>query len=117
MARTGLRMMPTFPSPALKFRTAGFPRYGFQAGISDTAFPNCWFAIVLRVRCCPPWFPALCQARCAVEHLRSKSVAQIEDFRLMILDCGNLKSAITNRKSKSILAEPGPSARHSIEVA
>jgi len=25
LARTGLRMMPTFPSPPLKFRTAGFP--------------------------------------------------------------------------------------------
>ena len=25
MARTGLRMMPTSPSPSLKFRTAGFP--------------------------------------------------------------------------------------------
>src|SRR5260370_25116943 len=40
MARTGLRMMPTFPSPPLKFRTAGFPRYGFKAGISDKAFPD-----------------------------------------------------------------------------
>jgi len=40
MARTGLRMMPTFPSPPLKFRTAGFPRYGFKAGISDKAFPE-----------------------------------------------------------------------------
>jgi hypothetical protein len=40
MARTGLRMMPTFPSPPLKFRTAGFPRYGFKAGISDKAFPR-----------------------------------------------------------------------------
>src|SRR5438067_12515891 len=29
MARTGLRMMPTSPSPSLRFRTAGFPRYGF----------------------------------------------------------------------------------------
>src|SRR6266511_832924 len=38
MARTGLRMMPTFPSPSLKFRTAGFPRYGFKASISDEAF-------------------------------------------------------------------------------
>ena len=28
MARTGLRMMPTFPSSPLRFRTAGFPRYG-----------------------------------------------------------------------------------------
>jgi hypothetical protein len=25
--------MPTFPSPPLKFRTAGFPRYGFKAGV------------------------------------------------------------------------------------
>jgi len=38
MARTGLRMMPTFPSPPLKFRTAGFPRYGYKASISDSAF-------------------------------------------------------------------------------
>ena len=40
MARTGLRMMPTFPSPPLKFRTAGFPRYGFKASLSGRAFPN-----------------------------------------------------------------------------
>ena len=33
MARTGLRMMPTFPRPSLSFRTAGFPRYGWKAGI------------------------------------------------------------------------------------
>src|ERR1035438_10588373 len=52
MARTGLRMMPTFPSPPLKFRTAGFPRYGFKAGLSDEAFPVAWFAIVLRALCC-----------------------------------------------------------------
>ena len=38
MARTGLRMMPTSPSPPLKFRTAGFPRYGFKASMSDAAF-------------------------------------------------------------------------------
>jgi hypothetical protein len=31
-ARTGLRMMPTCPSSPLKFRTAGFPQYGFKAG-------------------------------------------------------------------------------------
>jgi hypothetical protein len=37
-------MMPTFPSSSLKFRTAGFPRYGFKAGISDKAFP---FGVVL----------------------------------------------------------------------
>jgi hypothetical protein len=39
MARSGLRMMPTFPLPSLKFRTAGFPQYGFKAGWSDRAFP------------------------------------------------------------------------------
>jgi hypothetical protein len=39
MARTGLRMMPTFPSPPLKFRTAGFPQYGFKAGLSKGAYP------------------------------------------------------------------------------
>ena len=38
MARTGLRMMPTFPSPPLKFRTVGFPQYGFEASMSDSAF-------------------------------------------------------------------------------
>jgi hypothetical protein len=48
MALIGLRMMPTFPSPPLKFRTASFPRYGFKAGLSDEAFPVVWFAIVLR---------------------------------------------------------------------
>jgi len=38
MARTGLRMMPTFPSSPLRFRTAGFPRYGSKASISDSTF-------------------------------------------------------------------------------
>jgi len=65
MARTGLRMMPTFPSPPLKFRTASFPRYGFKAGMSDKAFPKTWFAIVLRAHCFHRVLPALCQGRCA----------------------------------------------------
>ena len=38
MARTGLRMMPTFPSPPLKSRTVGFPQYGFKASMSDGTF-------------------------------------------------------------------------------
>src|SRR5712691_180303 len=38
-ARTGLRMMPTSPRSPLSFRTAGFPRYGWKAGLSDGAFP------------------------------------------------------------------------------
>jgi hypothetical protein len=51
-ARSGLRMMPPFPPSPLKFRTAGFPRYGFKAGLSDKAFPALWFAIVLRALRC-----------------------------------------------------------------
>jgi hypothetical protein len=39
MARTGLRMMPTFPSSPLRFRTASFPQYGSKAGLSVGAFP------------------------------------------------------------------------------
>jgi hypothetical protein len=34
----GLRMMPTFPLPSLKFRTARFPQYGFKAGVSAFLF-------------------------------------------------------------------------------
>jgi hypothetical protein len=30
--------MPTFPLPSLKFRTAGFPQYGYKASISDGVF-------------------------------------------------------------------------------
>jgi hypothetical protein len=47
-ARSGLRMMPPFPPSPLKFRRAGFPQYGFKAGLSDKAFPARWFAVVLR---------------------------------------------------------------------
>ena len=39
-ARTGLRMMPTFPRSPLSFRTAGFPQYGWKAGFSGGAFPG-----------------------------------------------------------------------------
>src|SRR4029077_5403611 len=40
VARIGVRMMPPFPLSALSFRTAGFPQYGWKAGISDSAFPE-----------------------------------------------------------------------------
>jgi hypothetical protein len=36
--RIGLRMMPTFSRSSLSFRTAGFPQYGWKAGLSDGAF-------------------------------------------------------------------------------
>ena len=73
MARTGLRMMPTFPSPPLKFRTAGFPQYGFKAGISDEACPTIGLpsSFVLSPPSC---IPALCQGRCAYEHFRASGV-------------------------------------------
>jgi len=32
--------MPTFPRSPLRFRKAGFPRYGSKAGLSDGAFPD-----------------------------------------------------------------------------
>jgi hypothetical protein len=35
MALIGLRMMPTFPSPSLRFRTVGFPQYGSKAGFQS----------------------------------------------------------------------------------
>jgi hypothetical protein len=65
MARTGLRMMPTSPWSPLKFRTAGFPRYGLKAGISDEAF-TCFpgFVFVLRAGYRHRCFPVLCQGRC-----------------------------------------------------
>ena len=40
MARTGFRMMPTFPSSPLRFRRASFPQYGSKAGLSVGAFPS-----------------------------------------------------------------------------
>jgi hypothetical protein len=67
MARSGLRMMPTFPSSSLKFRTAGFPRYGFKAGISDCTESG---ATRLSTPACKR-FPALPQG----PSLRSGSVA------------------------------------------
>jgi hypothetical protein len=33
-------MMPTFPRSSLSFRTAGFPQYGWKAGISGGTFPK-----------------------------------------------------------------------------
>jgi hypothetical protein len=57
MARTGLRMMPTFPSSPLKFRTAGFPRYGFKASLSDNAFLH---------RCVVERAPSMPTPRCSL---------------------------------------------------
>ena len=68
-------MMPTFPSPPLSFRTAGFPQYGWKVGLSGSAFPrvaqvkpapgmSCTsrrFASALRASRYPTLRPALCR--------------------------------------------------------
>ena len=74
MARTGLRMMPTFPSPPLKFRTTGFPQYGFKAGLSDKACSIDWFALVPRALCFHRAFPAMRQGRCGTGRSRVASL-------------------------------------------
>ncbi len=75
MARTGLRMMPTFPLPPLKFRTAGFPRYGLKAGLSDEAFPAHGFAIVLRAVRPPSEFPCSVSGTMGlIQHLRASGI-------------------------------------------
>src|SRR5262249_7329150 len=38
VARTGLRMMPTFPRPSLSFRTAGFPHDGWRMCMYNGTF-------------------------------------------------------------------------------
>ena len=82
MARSGLRMMPTFPLPSLKFRTAGFPQYGFKAGISDRTFP---LDAALASVGLPSSFvlpavlvgsPFCAGGRCALEHLRSNGLCR-----------------------------------------
>ena len=68
-------MMPTFPSPPLKFRTAGFPRYGLKAGISDEAFPAFGFAIVLRAVRPPSGFPCSVSGTMGlIRHLRASGI-------------------------------------------
>jgi hypothetical protein len=53
MARIGLRMMPPFPWSPLKFRKAGFPRYGFKAGMSDGPYRR--LRVLRDVRLPPPF--------------------------------------------------------------
>jgi hypothetical protein len=74
-ARSGLRMMPTFPLSPLSFRTAGFPQYGWKVGLSGSAFPHVAqvkpapdipcstrkFASAFRALRCPTLRPALCR--------------------------------------------------------
>jgi hypothetical protein len=40
VARSGLRMMPTFPPPPLSTVRRVFPQYGWKVGFSGSAFPH-----------------------------------------------------------------------------
>ena len=78
-------MMPTFPSSPLKFRTAGFPQYGFKAGVSAGAFPRMAptvapsrFASCLRAhRCKRDFSPLSVGVRCALKHRHSSGYAAL----------------------------------------
>jgi len=78
MARTGLRMMPTFPSSPLKFRTVGFPQYGFKVGLSEGAFPtwtpNCRVQLVCLPPSCSPLPNLDIPALCRLEHRHLSSL-------------------------------------------
>jgi hypothetical protein len=101
-------MMPTFPSPSLKFRTAGFPQYGFKAGMSDGAFPfDAWPSrrpVCRRPSCSPlasSTSPRCVGERGAPEHLRSSGL------------CHSAPGALTPVRvllSRSINAYSAPSA-------
>jgi len=71
--------MPTLPSPSPKFRMAGFPQYGFKAGMSDRAFPfgacPSRRSVGLRPSCSPlaaSESPYCAGGRRALEHLRGE---------------------------------------------
>ena len=49
--------MPTFPSPPLKFRTTGFPQYGFKLDCSATIFARPLPAAILYAANRPPPHP------------------------------------------------------------
>ena len=66
-----------FPLPSLKFRKAGFPRYGFKAGMSDVAFPASWFAIALRASAASEQPPRCVGDQRAYRHLRASGPAAL----------------------------------------
>src|SRR3954467_9688128 len=113
-ARTGLRMMPTFPRSPLSFRTAGFPQYGWKAGLSGGAFPDRQRLkpapgmrlltaglpspfVHLRVGAVVPYCAGPPTGRCtALEGGSPSAPGALARVRVML--------------SRSVLAEPAPSA-------
>ena len=100
-------MMPTFPSSPLKFRTAGFPQYGFKAGVSAGAFPRrrprvapSRFASRLRARRCNVTFSAQC---------RSTLCAQAPPFKRLRRSTPGALAPVRVLLSRSIHTYPAPS--------
>jgi hypothetical protein len=83
VARTGLRMMPTFPPLPLKSRTAGFPQYGFKVGISDG--PSCQLRVRRVAVCIRPSCTSLPIALTAVQSPGSRCADAPPFKRLMPL--------------------------------
>jgi hypothetical protein len=106
MARIGLRMMPTFPSSPLKFRTAGFPQYGFKAGISGrlpSKAPTCRALSV----CFPPSCPPL-QRRFSAQ-CRNTLCAQAPPFKRLRRSTPGALAPVRVILSRSIITYPAPS--------
>src|SRR5215212_6826448 len=113
-ARTGLRMMPTFPRSPRSFRTAGFPQYGWKSGLSGGAFPDRQRLkpapgmrlltaglpapfVQLRVGAVVPYCAGPLTCRCtALEGGSPSAPGALARVRVML--------------SRSVLAEPAPSA-------
>ena len=100
--------MPTFPSSSRRFRTAGFPQYGFKAGMSDGAFPVGAnlprHPVYLRPSCSPlvaSYTPYCAGKRCALEHHRASGLSRSTPGAL---------APVRVILSRSIHAYPAPSA-------
>ena len=108
MARTGLRMMPTFPSSPLKFRTAGFPRYGFKAGYQRAPSLE-WHPRVVPSRFTTRLRAHRCNVSCSAQ-CRSTLCAQAPPFKRLRRSTPGALAPVRVLLSRSILTYPAPSA-------
>src|SRR4051795_12356515 len=107
-------MMPTFPRSPLSFRTAGFPQYGWKAGLSGGAFPD-----RQRLKPAPGMRLLTAGLPSPFVHLRVGAVAPYcagpPTGRCTALEGGSPSApgALARVRvllSRSVLAEPAPSA-------
>ncbi len=101
-------MMPTFPSSPLKFRTAGFPRYGFKASYQRAP------SLEWHPRVVPSRFTARLRAhRCSVScsaQCRSTLCAQAPPFKRLRRSTPGALAPVRVLLSRSIVTYPAPSA-------